>query len=96
MFNLEGRGRDFGVAEEIHQELAVEIADADGLGHALAHQFLHSRPGLLYCSIAGDDVLAIVGEAGWVALSGVHIFEGNGKVDDVKLDDFGVSMSFLG
>ncbi len=37
MFDLEGRGRDFGVAEEIHEELAVEVANTDGFGQVLCH-----------------------------------------------------------
>lgn len=74
MFDLEGCRRKLGVAEEIHEELAVEVTDADGFGHTLAHKLLHGRPGLLGGSVTGNDVLAIVGEAGRVALGGVDIF----------------------
>ena len=88
MFDLKGRRRDLGVAEEIHEKLAVEVADADGFGHTLAHKFLHGRPGLLDGSVARDDILAIVGETRRVALGGVHVFEGNGEVDDVKVEVF--------
>lgn len=86
MFDLECRGRDLGVAEEIHDELAVEVADADGFGHTLAHKLFHGRPRLLDGSVARDDIFAIVGEAGRVALRGVDVFEGNWEVNDVKVE----------
>lgn len=85
MFDLEGGGRDLGIAEEIHDELAVKIANADGFGQTLAHKALHSRPGLLDGSFTGDNVLAIISEARWVSFRGVDIFEGDGKMDDVKV-----------
>lgn len=86
MFDLEGCGRDLGIAEEIHDELAVEIADADGFGQILAHKILHGRPGLLNGSVTGDNVLAIVSEARWVSFRGIDIFEGDGKMNDVKVE----------
>ena len=85
MFDLEGRWTNLGVAEEIHDELAVEVADADGLDHALAHKLLHCRPRLLDGSIARDNIFAIVEEARRVALRRVDIFEGNWEVNDVKI-----------
>ena len=85
MFNLEGSRGDLGVAKEIHDELAVEITDADGFGHFFVYKLLHSGPGLLDGGIAGDDVLAIICEAGGIAFRGVHVFERNGKVDNVEV-----------
>ena len=85
MFDLEGCGMDLGVAEEIHEELAVEVADADGFGHTLADELFHSGPRLLDRGVAGNDVLAVVGEAGRVAFRGVDVFEGDGEVDDVEV-----------
>lgn len=35
-------------------------------------------PGFLQWGFAGDDVLAVVGEAGWVAVGGIDVFEGDG------------------
>lgn len=86
MFDLEGCRMDLSVAEEIHEELAVEVADADGFGHTLAHEFFHSGPRLLDRGVTGYDVLAIVGEAGRVAFRGVDVFEGDGEVDDVEVE----------
>ena len=86
MFDLEGCRRDLGIAQEIHEELAVEIADADRFGHILAHKFLHGRPGLLNGSVTGNHVLAIVSEARRVSLRGVHIFEGDWEMDDVEIE----------
>ena len=86
MFDLEGRGMDLGVAEEIHDELDVEVADADRFGHALAHEPLHGRPRLLDGGVARDDIFAVVGEAGRVALGRVDVLEGDWEVDDVEVE----------
>ena len=86
VFDLEGGGASFGVAEEVHEELAVEVADADALGQALALDFLHGGPGLLDAGVAGYDVLAVVGEAGGVADGGVDVFEGDGEVNYVEVE----------
>lgn len=37
-------------------------------------------------SVSRDHVLAIVSEAGWVSFRGVDIFEGNGEMDNVKVE----------
>lgn len=37
---------------------------------------------------AGDDIFAVVGEAGRVAIRGVDVFEGDGEVDDVEVEVF--------
>ena len=73
MFNLESGGGNFGVAEEVHEELTVEVADANGFGHALAYKFLHRGPRLLNRGVARNDVLAIVGKAGRVSHGGIDI-----------------------
>lgn len=85
VFDLEGCGGDLGIAEEIHDELAVEVADANGFGQTLANKAFHSRPGLLNGSITGDNILAVIREARWVSLRGVDVFEGDGEVDDVEV-----------
>ena len=86
VFDLEGRGRDLGVPEEVHDELAVEVADPDRLGHAVAHQLLHGRPRLLDRGVAGHDLLSVVGEAGRVPVRGVDVLEGDGEVDNVQVE----------
>ena len=85
VFDLEGCGWDLGIAEEIQNELAVEVADADGFGQTLTHKAFHSRPGLLDGSITGDNILTIICETGWVSLGGVDVFEGDGEVDNVEV-----------
>ena len=85
VFDLEGCGGDLGIAEEIHDELAVEVADTDGFGQPLANKAFHSRPGLLNGSVTGDNILAVIGEARWVSLRGVDVFEGDGEVDNVEV-----------
>ena len=85
VFDLEGCGGDLGIAEEIHDELTVEIADADGFGQTLANKAFHSRPGLLDGSVTGDNILAIICETRWVSLGGVDVFKGNGEVNNVEV-----------
>ena len=58
----------------------------DGLGHAIAHKLLHGCPGLLDGSVTRNDVLAIVGEARWVALRRIDVFKRDGEVDDVEVE----------
>ena len=85
VFDLEGCGGDLGIAEKIHDELAIEVADADGFGQTLANKAFHSRPSLLNGSIPRDNVLAIISEAWWVSFRGVDVFEGDGEVDNVEV-----------
>ena len=85
MFDLEGGGRNLGVAEEVHEELTVEIADANRFGHALAYEFLHCGPRLLNRGVAGDDVLAIVGKAGRVSYGGIDILQRDWEMNDVEV-----------
>lgn len=73
VFNLQGGGLDFGVAEKIHDELAVEIADADAFGQAFSNKSFHCCPGFLDCGGAGDDFLAVIGEAGGITVFGVDV-----------------------
>ena len=84
--DLEGRGFDFRVAEEVHDELAVEVADADGFRQAGLLHFLHRLPGFLDGGVSCDDVFAVVGEAGGVADGRVDVLEGDGKVHDVEVE----------
>ena len=85
MFDLQGCGADFGVAEEIHDELAVEVTDTDTLGQTFALDFLHGGPSFLDAGLAGDDILPVIGEAGRVAVGGVDVFEGDGEMDNVEV-----------
>ena len=86
MFDLEGGGRDLGVAEEIHEQLGVEVRNANGAGQALADELLHGLPSFLDSGVSGDDVLAVVRETGRIADGRVDVFEGNGEVDDVEIE----------
>lgn len=86
VFDLEGGGHGFGVAQQVHEELAVEVADADGFRQTLAHEFLHRCPCFLDGGRAGDDGFAVVGEAGRVAVRGVDVFQGDGEVHDVEVE----------
>lgn len=88
VLDLQGCGTDFGVAEEIHDELAVEVADADALGQTFLLDFLHRGPCLLDASLSRNDVFAVIGEARGVPLRRVDVFEGDGEVDDVKVEVF--------
>ena len=67
VFDLQGGGFYFGVAEEIHDELGVEVGNADGVSEAVLLDFFHGLPGFLDGGVACDDVFAVVGEAGGVA-----------------------------
>lgn len=85
VFDLEGCGLDFSVAEEIEDELAIEVADSNTLRHPLLDEVFHGSPGFLDRGIALHNFLAVVGEAGRVADGGIDVFEGDGKVHDEEV-----------
>lgn len=89
MFDLERRGDDLGVAEEIHDQDGGEIADADATGQSRGDEGFHCRPGLLDGGGAFNDVsflFSVVGEARRVAVGRVDVFQGNGEVHDVEVE----------
>lgn len=86
MFDLEGRGDDFGVAEEIHDQGAVEIADADAAGQAGWDERFHCRPGFLDGGAAPNHVFSVVREARRVAFGRVDVLQGNRKMHDVEVE----------
>ena len=86
MFDLEGCGHDFGVPQKVHEELAVEVADADGFRQSFAHEFFHRLPRFLDGGRAGDDGFAVISETGRVAGRRVDVFEGDGEVHDVEIE----------
>ena len=85
MFNLQRCGADLGVPEEVHEKLAVEVADADAFGEALPLDLLHCRPCLLDASLPRHDIFPVVGKAWRVAVFGIDVFQADGEVDDVKV-----------
>jgi len=88
VLDLEGSGADLGVAEEVVEELGLEVGDTDALGQTLLDEALHSGPGLLDGGLAGADLGAsiIVVPARGVADRGVDILEGDGEVDQVEVE----------
>lgn len=44
--NLEGRGLDARVAEEVNEDTALEVGNTNVLGDALVRELLKSLPGL--------------------------------------------------
>lgn len=86
VLDLQSGRCDFGVTEEVEDQLAVEVADTDAFRHAFANEFLHGLPCLLDGSVTGHDVLPIISESWWVAILGVDVFEGDGKVHDVQVE----------
>ena len=66
--------------------MAVEVADPDRFCQTLVYQLLHGLPRLLNGGVARDDVLAVVGKAGGIALGGIDVFEGDGEMHDVEIE----------
>lgn len=86
VFNLEGSWGDAGVAEHVHDELDVEITDADATDELLVDKTLHGGPGLLSGGIAVFDLVTLVEPSWGVADSWIHVFESDGKVDDEEIE----------
>lgn len=86
MFDLQGRGPDLGVAEEIHQQDAAEVTDADTPAQTPLDEFLHRGPRFLDTRLTGRDVVVFVREAGWIADFGVDVLEGDREMHDVEVE----------
>lgn len=86
VFDLQGGRLDGGVAEQIHDQLTVEIADADTLCQTFLRDRLHGRPRLLDGRGAGHNFLAVVGKAGRITVRRVDVFQGDGEMDDVQVE----------
>lgn len=87
VLDLQGSRRDLGVAEEVVEELALEVGDTDALGELVLNEALHGSPGLLDGGLGGADLgLAIVVPAGRVSDGGVDVLEGDGEVDEVEVE----------
>lgn len=87
VLDLQGGGADLGVAEEIEDERALEVGDANGLSQALADELLHSAPGLLDCSVGQlDVVLSVEGPLGRVSHGRVDVTQSDGEMDIVEIE----------
>ena len=87
VLDLEGGRADLGVAEEVVQELGLEVGDTDALGETLLDEALHGGPGLLDGGLGGADLaLAVIVPAGRVADGRVDVLEGDGEVDQVEVE----------
>lgn len=86
VFDLQGRGPGFGVAQQVHEEDAAEIAHSDAAAQPVVHELFHGRPRLLDARGAGRDVAVLVREAGRVFGGRVDVFERDGEVHDIEVE----------
>lgn len=86
VLDLERGGGDLGVAEEVVDELRLEVGDADALGQLLLDERLHGGPRLLDGGLAAANLIALVVPAGGVADRGVDVLESHGEVDQVEVE----------
>ena len=88
VLDLEDGGLDASVFEEVLDEGGVEVGDTDVLNEARVDELLHGFPGLtdgdvLQCAVGA---LAVVVPLRGVADSGVNVLQGDGEVDEVKVE----------
>jgi len=81
VFDLQYSGWDLGITEQVCDQGALKVGDADAAGQALPSQAFHCGPGLLDGGVAEVVLIALVFPARWVAMFRVNEFEGDGKVD---------------
>lgn len=86
MLDLEGRGFDFGVAEEIEDQGAVEIADADAAGESGLDERFHCGPGFLDGGGTRHHVFFVVREAWGVPYRRIDVLQGDGKMHNVEVE----------
>lgn len=86
VLDLEGGRADLGVAEEVVDQLGLEVGDTNAAGEAGIDEALHGGPGLLDGGLAGANLIALVVPAGRVADGGVDILKGDGEVNEVEVE----------
>ena len=88
MFDLQRRGRDLRVSQQIHDQHAPEIADPDRFGQTLGDQPFHPPPRLLDAGVAPLHLFpgGVVVPAGGVAFLGIDVLEGDGEVHDEEVE----------
>lgn len=88
VLDLEGGGGDLGGAEEVVDQLGLEVGDPDAASELLPDQvLLEALPGLRDGGVAPHDLgLAVLVPARGVANGGVDPFEGYGEVDEVEVE----------
>jgi hypothetical protein len=84
--DLEGGGDDLGVAKEVEEKLGLEVGNTNALGQTLLDEALHGGPGLLSGGLGPLGLLAGGAPARRVADRGVDILEGDGEVDEEKIE----------
>lgn len=88
VFDLEGGRADASIAEHVHNDLDVMVADTNAAGELLVNEALHGGPGLLGGGIADFDLVSLLEPAWRVADGGVDIFESDGEMDDEQVEVF--------
>ena len=66
VLDLQRGGLHLGVAEQVQQQRALEVGDADAAGEALLLDGLERAPRLLDGGVAVHDLVVLVGPTGWV------------------------------
>lgn len=86
VLDLEGGRADAGVAEEIIDQLSLEVGDTDAAGEAGIDELLHGGPGLLDGGLGGDNLIVLIVPAGGVADGRVDVLEGDGEMDEIEIE----------
>ncbi len=72
-----------GIAQNIIQQRAIDVRDADVLGRTRVDELLHGAPGLLEGDVAHGVAFLVEAEpAGWELCGDGDVFEGAGEVDE--------------
>lgn len=87
MFDLQDGGADLRIAQEIEEQRALEIGDADTACETLFNQGLHSGPSLLDGGVAELDVVfAVEGPSGRITDFGIDVTQGDWEVDVIQVE----------
>lgn len=86
MLDLQHRGPNLRISQQVQHQPAAVVAHTNALRQALPNQVLHSVPCALQRRLALRDVAVPVGEAGLVAHGRVDVLERNGEVDQVEVE----------
>ena len=86
VLDLQGRRRDLGVAEEVHDQLRAEVADSDALRQPFLDQLLHLRPSFLDGGFAEGEFVILVFPAWRIPYRRVDVFQGDWEMDDEEVE----------
>lgn len=95
VLDLQCCGANAGIAQQIHQQLGAEVANANAAGQLLVNEAFHSAPCLVDGCVGELDLAFGSRPAGRVSHGGIQVLQGDGEVNDVQVEIIDAPVSEL-